>query len=418
MTFRLILILTLWHHAIIGQPLSNSDSVATAHPFLHLDQNRLILPGDTTEWVSFFCRIKNMPQDSLGRVEVMHLGGSHVQGGSMARQIRYRFAALVGDSTGGKPGFFFPYPLAGTNSPREIRATSSTPWQGSRSVKREQPPPFGLSGVTARTYRVHDMVDLCFSDTDTVAFSGVRIFSQSLQGRYTVAPLGWSCPDVMIRDSLLGYEEWTWQKEQSLLSFQILSDGSNQPDTFVLQGIQYLHNKSKLTFDLVGANGANLPSTLRCHDLADHLHLVKPDLVILGIGVNDANVPIGAFRADRFIAGYDSLLSLFRAVSPDVRFIFLTNNDTYYKRRQPNRNAFSVREAMQVLADRWNACIWDQFEVMGGLGSVNAWHKAGLAKRDRIHFTPAGYALIANLFMDAFEEAVASFCPSPSISTP
>lgn len=413
-----LLILTFWCQVILGQHQFDQDSLGAVHPFLHLESNTLILPGDTAGWTSFFCRIRQLARDSAGRLEVMHLGGSHVQGGSMSRQIRYRFAALVGDSTGGSPGFFFPYPLAGTNSPREIRASSTTPWQGSRSVKRDQPSPFGLSGVSARTDRAYDMVDLHYMDADTATFTGVRIFGRSLQANYTLAPLGWSCPDTIVSDSMAGFQQWTWSEPQRLLSFQILPATPTMQDTFVLQGIQYLHPGSRLIFDQVGANGASLASTLRCEGLAAQLQFVTPDLVILGIGVNDANVPNGEFRADRFQAGYDSLLTLFRTARPDVRFIFLTNNDTYYKRRQPNRNALAVREAMKELAIRWNACIWDQFEVMGGLGSIHAWHKAGLAKRDRLHFTPAGYTLIANLFMDAFEAAVASFCPSPSMPTP
>ena len=43
----------------------------------------------------------------------------------------------------------------------------------------------------------------------------------------------------------------------------------------------------------------------------------------------------------------------------------------------------------------------DFFDIMGGLESMKKWEEAGLAKRDKIHFTEEGYAIIGDLMFNA-----------------
>ncbi len=389
------------------------DSLNSLYPYLELDQNILLFPGDTLRWQRLFQEMNRMKQGEPRQFQVMHLGGSHVQGGSLSRQIRHRLAELVADSSGGQPGFFFPYALAGTNSPAEIRSLSESEWTGARSVKRGQPGPFGLAALNARNTLPNESIDISYKDANHPAavYQSVRIYGRSIYDQIHLEPLGPDCPEKMTTDSLQGFEEWCYNADQDMVSFRLLHQNPSVSDTFIIQGIQYLPDAPGLVFHQVGANGASLLTTLRCEGLADQLHLVNSDLVIFGIGINDAHMPTSEFMADRFIARYDSLMTLFRAANPQVLFLFLTNNDSYYKRRT-NKNGPVVREAMLQLAKQWDAAVWDQFTVMGGLGSVQKWSKDGLAKKDRLHFTRTGYTLAADLFGDAMEEAFLRFNPS------
>jgi hypothetical protein len=45
------------------------------------------------------------------------------------------------------------------------------------------------------------------------------------------------------------------------------------------------------------------------------------------------------------------------------------------------------------------------FTLMGGLGSMAEWEKAGLAKKDKVHFTHAGYVFLGDMFYRAFLKA-------------
>ena len=54
------------------------------------------------------------------------------------------------------------------------------------------------------------------------------------------------------------------------------------------------------------------------------------------------------------------------------------------------------------MAEKYDAGVWDMFEVMGGLNSVVLWQWNNLAQSDKIHFTREGYLLVADLFFTAF----------------
>jgi lysophospholipase L1-like esterase len=62
-----------------------------------------------------------------------------------------------------------------------------------------------------------------------------------------------------------------------------------------------------------------------------------------------------------------------------------------------------VQKAMRNLAKKYQSAYWDLYEVMGGRNSIKSWERAGLAKRDKIHFTPAGYILNADLLFEAIK---------------
>ncbi len=126
---------------------------------------------------------------------------------------------------------------------------------------------------------------------------------------------------------------------------------------------------------------------------------LNPDLAILSIGINDAYET--TFSKEKFINNYDSLIQKILIANPTVSILFTTNNDSYYKRKYPNKNAFLVREAMGELSEKYNGVVWDMFGIMGGIDSIKKWEENGLAKSDKIHFTVKGYKLIGDLLFEA-----------------
>ena len=138
--------------------------------------------------------------------------------------------------------------------------------------------------------------------------------------------------------------------------------------------------------------------------------MLHPDLVVFGIGINDA-VPTN-FDTAAFRQNYLQLIDSVRAANPDCAFIFVTNNDSYRKtgRRKysVNTNGQLAREVFYRLAHDVDGAVWDQFEIMGGLKSMDKWRLAKLGRPDRVHFTAAGYQLLGDLFSEALLKALAT----------
>jgi lysophospholipase L1-like esterase len=132
------------------------------------------------------------------------------------------------------------------------------------------------------------------------------------------------------------------------------------------------------------------------------LELLKPDLIIFAIGINDANT--SNFNKELFVSNYMKMVDMARRVAPDCAILFVTNNDSFRRSRRSyylNQNGPVVQDAFYGLARRYDAGIWDLFRIMGGLNSMKQWESAGLANRDKIHFTEGGYILIGDLLYNA-----------------
>ena len=171
---------------------------------------------------------------------------------------------------------------------------------------------------------------------------------------------------------------------------------------FVLTGIQTVLDRPGVTYHSVGVNGASVPSYLNCTELKDQIKYLNPDLVVFAIGINDSFDR--AFSSSDFEASYDSLIEQIKSVCPNTTFLFITNTDSYRRvRRQfyKNLNGKVVRSSMYRLAEKHNAVVWDLYSVMGGLSSISKWKREGLAQRDLIHLTKAGYYEAGDLFFDA-----------------
>jgi hypothetical protein len=100
-------------------------------------------------------------------------------------------------------------------------------------------------------------------------------------------------------------------------------------------------------------------------------------LVIFGIGINDAHEK--SFDTVLFKNNYLALCDSIRKVNPKCAFIFVTNNDSYRKtgrkRYAVNTNGPLARDVFYRLAALTDGAVWDQFEIMGGLKSMEKWQK-------------------------------------------
>lgn len=378
------------------------------YPFLNLEENCMHFPGAFDRWEHFFTKVEGARRQEGEQVHILHIGGSHVQGGTFARSIREGLAAgFLEEKARSGSGFLFPYAMAGTNTPVELIVFPIGEWRGYRAVKQPEEGPFGLSATLARTHTPYAGFQYYVMNRDLAPFSfrRVRLFCDIGTAQAHPVPLGWHCPDSIRVDTMGGFVEWLYAEDQEVLEVMLIPTEDISSPTFSLHGVELWHPEHAMIYHTVGANGASLNTYLKCSLLPAHAATIAPDLVIFGIGVNDANGPNGRFDPVGFEKRYEELMGFFRTANPEVAFVFITNNDTWYKKKNVNRNAIAVQEVMYRLAEKHGAAVWDQFEVMGGLNSIVAWQRAGLAKSDRVHFTRAGYALMGELFAAALTEA-------------
>jgi lysophospholipase L1-like esterase len=389
----------------VPSPRLNPSEEIAQYDFVNYDKNQLEFPGNTDGFSRFFDKLDTLISFGKGKINIIHIGGSHVQAGMLSDRMRDNLHNLA-DGIKGERGFLFPYRMAQTNNPRTYSASFTGNWDGCRNALKNNFCPWGLSGITASTTDTLTQVKLFSTDENQNIdwFNKVRIYHLATCESFSVRLDSSFVVDTMYTDSVAGVTTFELAQSYDTLRFETFKSDSFQ-EYFVLQGIRLENENNGLTYNAIGVNGASVPAYLRCQFFQPQLATNVPDLVIFGIGINDSYVPFDQFNQEEYEQNYRDLMANFLAVNPDVQFIFMTNNDSYYKRRYPNKNIFKVQQAMKNLALEYNAGYWDLFEIMGGLNSISLWERAGLAQKDKVHFTRKGYELNADLLFVALRDA-------------
>lgn len=385
------------------------------------DSNYIGLPGGLgREMTVFVEKLDSVVLLGRGRVSIVHIGGSHVQADMYTEEFRQRIDSL---NYGLRPprGFLFPFRAAKTNNPQGFRVASGGKWGKARCSVRKPRPALGIDGIAVWTSDPGAWISFDLDPSLTGRWQTTRV---KLMGRCEGGRRGSTLSPVIIAAGQetrpTGYDPATMtydftlpkavtgftlriERGEDSAADSLATDGPVSP-TFYIDGVVPENDDDGIVYHTIGVNGAAVPSYLRCENFEREMSVLRPDLVFLSIGVNDASGP--AFSAEGFMGNYDQLLRVFRRINPDCAFIFITNNDTKRRagrrRRIVNKNGPLAQDAFTQIATKWQGGLWDLFEVMGGLGSMAQWQKAGLAGRDNIHFTRLGYKVVGALLYDAF----------------
>lgn len=354
----------------------------------------------------FFAKWRQMNSTHQGNINIVHIGGSHVQAGYLTQTIRQRLLSLTPGMVGPR-GMIFPYSAAARcNNPPDYRIHCRERMILTRCVYKEPEYPLGLCGIAVTAKGQPSEIQVALNEP-SVNFGTTRVvlFGHSEGGVVPRLRTHRSEHYPSYFDNYTG--RYFFNVDFPVDSFVVVLPCDDEQN-FTVNGI-YLDSPSPgLSYHSIGVNGAAVPDYLRCPGFVRDLRMLHPDAVVFGIGINDANT--ANFDTVAFRQSYLCLIDSVRAVNPDCAFIFITNNDSFFKtgRRHysVNANGALARDVFYRLAHDTDGAVWDQFEVMGGLKSMDLWQQEGLAQTDRVHFTRAGYQLVANLFTDALLEAL------------
>ena len=374
------------------------------HAKIKLEANTLKYDTSSATMKSFIEKWNALQQNGRGRVSIMHIGGSHVQAGTMSHRIRRHLVNCVGASD---RGLVFPYSAAAKcNNPADYRISCKEKMGLTRNVYKEPQKELGLCGIAVTAADTFSVIRFWNNDS-TIDWHTDRIVLLGYSPQGVVPTLRIEEREVWPSYVDEASRRFVFNLHSEVDSFAVVLD-CDSLHTFTLTGVYLGNKRSGVTFHSVGVNGAAVPDyTQKCPYLAEDLKIVRPDMVIFGIGINDAASK--DFDTAVFRQNYLELCKTIREVSPECAFVFITNNDSFKRVKRGvyhvNRNGLMARDVFYRLAKETGGAVWDQFEIMGGLESMDKWRLEKLAQNDRIHFTRAGYELLGDLFVEAFFKA-------------
>ncbi len=331
------------------------------------------------------------------KVNIVHIGDSHILGNYLTQELRSRLQFHFGDA--GR-GMIFPYKLAGSNGPRDFLVESNCrSWRSSNCQRNlDEETPYGISGFVLET--ANSACDLTFRLRDT-ATAETRLFTK-VTLFYKKTP---ETPQIEISDDLTNQKAQLFLEDEYTSSFyfdrpvgqftlkQIRTDA--RQNNLALDGIELENELSGVLYHSIGVNGGKYLDFARAKYFASEVGALKPDLIILSFGTNEAQ---GRMESRTFYRQIDELVGQLREQAPDACFLFTTPADSYLRGKgfnpyMPDVSATIVRYAK----DKGYAC-WDLFSLSGGENSAQRWKTSGLMSSDSVHYTKFGYAAQGKLF--------------------
>lgn len=375
----------------------NVISQTTTYPFIQYDKNKITYYKDSSNMLGFFTKMNELRDGKRKSVNVVHIGGSHIQAGIFTENIHDKLQALGNFEGGGM--YAFPFKLGKTNSPHSFKTYSNGTWKRCRCITKEKCTPLGVSGIAVVTNDSANYFALKIQENAHLKnFTKIKVyhnFNNSFHFSYHRGlPAAYKKYDMPKE----GYTMYVFDLPQDSVCFDLLRKDTLQKD-FALYGFSLENEKPGYYYATMGVNGASTESFLNCEDFSKQLKTLSPDLVIFSLGVNDVHGP--NFNAKVYMAHYDSLISKVREASPNCAILFTTISDNYIRKKTPNKKSMLGDDAIYELAEKRGLAVWDLFEIMGGYKSMTKWYKAKLAARDKVHFAPKGYRILSDLMFEA-----------------
>lgn len=374
------------------------------YPCIRYEYN-VIEPASELGLQFFFNRLDQFLEQRKGKVNIVHIGDSHIQADYLSHSARKKFQQTFGN--GGR-GFIFPHRMARTNNAYSVGIQYSGNWTSLKSVNNNDQGTFGMAGITLKT--ADSSATFMFNPNKlrdmNHEFNRMRLFYAGSEYNFGIQFM-----EAIPGD--LDYDEIPVAPNESILFFErpvdslwmYLEKDAPFQTNFELYGMSLENNYPGLIYHGIGLNGAYAKSYLRNQLLTEHLPSLHPDLVIVSLGTNDGFVSGKKFCINCFKESYRTLLQQISKSAPNASLLLTTPGDNFIRGRQYNPNVSAITDAIYELAAEFNAALWDFNKVMGGPYSMRSWHSYGLAQKDLVHFTEIGYNVIGTLLYDAIMQS-------------
>ncbi len=377
--------------------------VPPSYSFLKPGKNVLSNPASLD---SLFGALRRLQTKQRGKVRIVHIGDSHIQADMMTGPIRRTVQALFGNA--GR-GLVFPYSIAGSNPPADVKSSSNKKWDANRLAHPEKPIACGVSGFGIHNSSLQAFAELHLAPdaagTD-YSFDRVTVFGDSRDQDsvcYTVAAGG--SPDQqkwMRKDNRAGALVYTFSQPANAVQIAPCSPlgGGN----FSLYGV-LLEKKeaSGVLYNMIGVNGATFEQYNRTPLFWRGLPQLAADCYILSMGTNEAQA--GVLDRDSFLGTVRTMVAKLRSISPKAAIIITTPAGSHRHSGTPNAVVGQVREVLVSFCETEKIACWDLYGATGGYSAAPAWKRAGLMANDGIHYSRKGYEFQAALFLQALESA-------------
>lgn len=371
------------------------------YTFINYENNTFTI-FDSTSYHLFFKQLTNIGLQGNGKVNIVHIGDSHIQADFLSGMFRKKIQSFFLGSISGR-GFVFPYKVAKTNNPLNYKVKSKGDWESCRNVEKELKCKLGLSGIAVITNDSLAQIKVNINDKTMPGydFDRLMVYHDMEDDCFTPKILS-PKPKNISTNKKLGYTLFEFNKSESSIEMSLEKNNSKQ-QRFALHGFNFDSNDAGITYHTIGVNGAQFESYLKCEYFRPHLSSLNPDWVIVSLGTNDVYTDV--FDTTLFKQNVDKIIISIKKAAPNSAILLTTPGDHRIKKTYINDYTQIASSIIKNKAKEYKISYWDFNSIMGGKGSIDAWHATGMAHTDYLHYTRLGYEYQSQLLFNAFLKA-------------
>ncbi len=335
-------------------------------------------------------------------VRFLQLGDSHIAADYITRTIRETLQLRFGDA--GR-GFVAVDQKLGYGG----RRTDRKGWKRLRVVDRgAKGKPFGFAGMRIESTRRGAEIEFKLEegDQDLAIFyhrepdgAPLKVYAEGEQ----IGKLSTRGSQIKSAVERIAIPEGTKQLEK----LKIVAQGPGAK----LFGLSFESIEAGVLFDSIGPVGADAKVYLNFNrrSLKQHLELVKPDLILLMVGGNDAlAVRQGKRTLEEVRSHHERFIKSLQDYVPEADCLVWGPMDAGERKRGKvvtKSYITEIRDIQREVAKELGCAYWDTFDAMGGEGSFGEWLERGIMNPDMVHPRAKGGDLLGHLFSTAFMNA-------------
>lgn len=127
-----------------------------------------------------FDKLHNLKGSKNNKINIVHIGDSHIQADFFTDVIRQRFQSRFGN---GGYGFSFPYAIAKTNGTKWVNFSSNAVWDVSKNIDRIPSENVGIGGITLSGNSSNFYIDI--TANNLYAFNTIKVIHPLAKSPFT-----------------------------------------------------------------------------------------------------------------------------------------------------------------------------------------------------------------------------------------